>query len=418
MIKLIRVFRYFVLFYFFLFPACTSINKSKSVQVLDNGIIEINAIKAINDARPFPLSKIISDVEFLQLESTVESYFDDITSLSVTDNFILIACQIQDKVLLFSRGGKFIRQIGRLGRGPGEFSNPHFASIDPSEKYIIVKDELLGGLFKFDIHGNIIKHVNINNICPARANKQPVFIDESHFCLSFSRPIHQVDNHHNIAVFNMDLNLVESQIYRPNNDSLCLLNLSGQDIFNGHSSCFYWESFIDLVYSIKLGDEPQPVYHINKDGTGQPFDYLNGRDRSRSGLDYNIIVGITDLPRYLLFAMYNDFDGLNQLIYDKRRREAFKNNDLSNCFSYLVKGSESTFWDNDIFGYPKIFIDFYFPDQNFIISPVYLDRFDPIELECLKEVNVLKPEKRDHLVQLIENSTGEELPLLVILHSK
>lgn len=61
----------------------------------------------------------------------------------------------------------------------------------------------------------------------------------------------------------------------------------------------------------------------------------------------------------------------------------------------------------------------YQPNQNIIVSQIRLGRVsDMIDLECLSQKKVKLPKKRDQLVDLIENVTGEELPLLVLLKMK
>ena len=416
--RTIKKLSYSIGIYLLLISSCTSNSNSESAQILENGIIEINTVKATQEARAFPLSKIVTEIDFIQLESTVKSYFNHMTSLSVTDNFILIASTEKSKVLLFDREGDFIRQIGKTGRGPGEYLKPLFASMDPRERFVIVKDAFSGNLFKYDMEGSILEQVNIKDICPTDPNNQPVFIDDNHFALSFDRPSHPVDNHFNIAIFDLELNLIERKIPIPNNDSLCLKNLSSQDIFEGTNSNYYWENCIDILYSIQLSKKSQAKYYINMDGTGQSIDYLTGRNLSKNGLEFNLVLSITDLPRYLLFALYNDFEGLSQVIFDKKKFEAFKIDDQRGCFSSLPNGSEATLWDNDIFGYPKIIIDFYFSQQNLLVSPINLERVSPTELECLKEMDVLNPEKRDHLVKMVESASGEELPLLVFMTTR
>jgi len=54
--------------------SCNVSDKSKTV-ILDNEVVDINITEALKDIREFNLSEIIRDVEFITLESTVESYF-------------------------------------------------------------------------------------------------------------------------------------------------------------------------------------------------------------------------------------------------------------------------------------------------------------------------------------------------------
>lgn len=68
-----------------------------------------------------PLSSIGSSVEYIALESSPESYFSVRRQISLSENYILVADKQLNRVLLFNRDGKFLRQIGKSGKGPGEF---------------------------------------------------------------------------------------------------------------------------------------------------------------------------------------------------------------------------------------------------------------------------------------------------------
>ena len=54
---------------------CISKHNSATVKILDNGVVDINVLKVAQNPRDFPLSKIVKDVDFIQLESTVESCY-------------------------------------------------------------------------------------------------------------------------------------------------------------------------------------------------------------------------------------------------------------------------------------------------------------------------------------------------------
>lgn len=396
---------------------CSGKTKSESVNILKNGAIEINVFKAIEDARDFPLSKIIDDVEFVQLESTIDSYFSMYSSLNVTDQYILITSEFERRVLLFNRSGKFIRQIGSQGKGPGEYIYPHFATIDPQERFIIIKDAQGGNLFKYDLNGSILKQVDISDLCPNRPSWKPVFLDNNHFALSFNRPLISKNDHFNIAVFDLELNLVDRMIHIPNNDSLCLTNLSSQKLLEGKDNLISWESFVDTVYSVDLGEKPKPKYYINMDGNGHSIDFLTGRDMTTPNSGFYSAGVFADLPDFLVFLLYNN-DNLNQIIFNKKKKIAFTLNDQKNCNSTRINNYDPPIWNNDLFGFPKVLIQSYFPKQNLVAFPIYIEEVSPADLECMQKVNVLLPEKRDQLTEMIKSYTGEELPLLTLMHVK
>ena len=379
-------------------------------------MVKIDVLKAAQNERDFPLSNIVSDVEFVQLESTIESYFSLIKSYTVTDHYILITTQVEKKVLLFKRSGKFLRQIGQKGQGPGEYFNPCFATIDPSEENIIVKDEQGGNLFKYDMNGKIIKQANIKHEISTKPNCQPVFLDNKHFALSFKRPLAPTEGFYSVAVFDLDLNLVKKIIHKPNNDRLCLTNLSGQVLLNGSDGVHYWERFVDTIYSIDNRITEKPTYYLDMNETGYTLDFLTGRNMTKSGKDFNRVSLNADLPGFLIFTLQEN--GSSPIIYDKKSGEAFTPSDQKKQNLSYDKGRHNHIWDNDIFGFPKLYLRSYFPNQNLLTSIVYLARVSPADLEYTKSKNVISPIKRDQMSKIIQDYSGEELPLIVLLKVK
>jgi len=84
------------------------------------------------------LSQFADDISYVKLESRPGCFIGRIRKYSVTDNFILIYDFKQSQVMLFDRQGKFLRNISRSGKGPGEFVFPKDARISHDEKYVLI----------------------------------------------------------------------------------------------------------------------------------------------------------------------------------------------------------------------------------------------------------------------------------------
>jgi len=59
-------------------------------------------------------------VIYVPLETTKESFVDNFKQVWMNDSFILICCY-RAGLLLFQQDGKFVRRIGKIGRGPGKY---------------------------------------------------------------------------------------------------------------------------------------------------------------------------------------------------------------------------------------------------------------------------------------------------------
>ncbi|MDR0995723.1 MAG: 6-bladed beta-propeller [Tannerella sp.] len=86
-----------------------------------NGIPAIPMDKAVGKIQPLSLSRIAASVEYVPLETNDSSLVPSrrLCDIQAADDYFFLNCR--RSLLEFSRKGKFIRQIGRQGKGPGEF---------------------------------------------------------------------------------------------------------------------------------------------------------------------------------------------------------------------------------------------------------------------------------------------------------
>lgn len=60
-------------------------------------------------------------MEIVSLEVTDESLIGEITKMKVTDSDIWVKHYKDNHVLRFSRSGKFLNKVGKVGQGPEEY---------------------------------------------------------------------------------------------------------------------------------------------------------------------------------------------------------------------------------------------------------------------------------------------------------
>lgn len=107
------------------------------------------------------LTTIASSVEAINLEFTDQSMLSDrIQRILFDDSFILIYDYRLKSVLLFERNGKFIRQIGRVGQGPGEYTAIVDMAADFKRKHIYVSTTPIK-IICYDFDGKFISTLSI-----------------------------------------------------------------------------------------------------------------------------------------------------------------------------------------------------------------------------------------------------------------
>jgi hypothetical protein len=91
---------------------------------------------AFDNPQKIPLSEIGSELEYIPLESKPACMLGEINKLVLTDSFIFVSDV--KKLLQFNRNGEFIKSIGSIGRGPGEYKSVIDFFIDQPDKKIYI----------------------------------------------------------------------------------------------------------------------------------------------------------------------------------------------------------------------------------------------------------------------------------------
>ena len=114
--------------------SCTHGKKQQTSTTETNGVAVINLSENISDASSLPLSDAVAKVEFVCLEATNEALTAGIHLVQVTDHDIWIAHYKDNRILRFSRSGKFLNMVGNIGQGPGEYVTLGEFLIDENHK--------------------------------------------------------------------------------------------------------------------------------------------------------------------------------------------------------------------------------------------------------------------------------------------
>lgn len=108
-------------------------------------------------------AKMLTEVEYIPLETTKESLFNRIEHLETTTNHFIIFDWKGDAVLIFDRAGKFVARLEPPGKSPG-INQPAFYSfsVDHPRNEIIVRSgiwDLAPFLFVYDMKGKLLRKI-------------------------------------------------------------------------------------------------------------------------------------------------------------------------------------------------------------------------------------------------------------------
>ena len=145
------------------------------------GIITIDLESNIKNFKPMKLSEIASSVDYIPLQSSSDFMIGYIGSIDVSEQFIVVGAKqgMDTKILLFDNKGNYIREIGRQGKGPGEYQitgRPYFLDDCIYVPSVIGKPNVL----IYDITGKFIKACSypLHHISSIHSNWLPISPNE------------------------------------------------------------------------------------------------------------------------------------------------------------------------------------------------------------------------------------------------
>ncbi len=124
----------------------------------------INILKSLNEKKTVQLSRFVKGVSYIPVETKSGIVLAGDAEIEVTDEFIIVRNGKHDmkyQILLFDRKtGKFIREIGKQGRGPNEYQVYSYIPFNSDKREIYA----LGPsrqILVYDLSGKIIDRINI-----------------------------------------------------------------------------------------------------------------------------------------------------------------------------------------------------------------------------------------------------------------
>jgi len=142
-----------------LFSEC----KKKSIAYTTNingSEVVICPVNKVNDTIQLQLSSLIESCNVVKLQNTTEALFDRAWHTEVSDDYICIKSHGRLPVKLFDKNGQFLRNIGTIGRGPGEYSALNGVQFNQKgDMLFLLPFGTTREILVYDISGNHIKDI-------------------------------------------------------------------------------------------------------------------------------------------------------------------------------------------------------------------------------------------------------------------
>lgn len=144
---------FLIIFTLILIGQTSLLERTSKIQLGDFITTNVNAIG---------LKEIVENIEYVKLESKPECVLGRIQWLVGSRDFFFVGDI--NGISQFKRTGEFVRKIGQIGRGPGEYPGLIDLAADESEQRLYVLANYVRKVFVYDFAGKFLNSIQLDDI--------------------------------------------------------------------------------------------------------------------------------------------------------------------------------------------------------------------------------------------------------------
>lgn len=230
---------------------------------IKSNLTVINLAESFSRQQEVPLSRFVDIITYVSLENSPQVKIGGSVYYEVTDEYIIVRQRGEyerHQILLFDRNsGKFIREIGKEGQGPDEFTYHCFIPFNPSKKELYARGagrEIL----VYDLLGRNKDKINIPDIKDENGNvvrlstKNIYFeniLDDNIFVGNFSNTygneksrVILLSKEGILKIFPNYQALIQPINFIPH------INKANANYYSWNNKLYYLEAFCDTLYQV------------------------------------------------------------------------------------------------------------------------------------------------------------------------
>ena len=317
-------------FVLLLWIGLSSCHSSNNKEVYADGILRIKVCPTKDNVNYLYASEVISDIEYIPLETSAQCLVDEYFSAKISENYILVTDR--QHCILFSRQGKYIRHIGRQGQGPEEYNIVGNVTIDEKSNMIYMSG--LYELLAYRISGEFVKKLNLREFFNKTGITGPiqkvVHWKDNLFCANIYLGYGK-ENYH-FVIFSLDgqvIKLLPNFIKFEIESNVSYLSYGDDaDIYLYNGQLSYKKVISDTLF--RINDRLEFVPEVIFDFCGRNAPANIRTQKNVDGSIYTFIRYIRELENYILFSC--DFGNITpkgqpaspfalHCLYDKNSKE-------------------------------------------------------------------------------------------------
>lgn len=226
-------------------------------------VCSLNKLKS--NTVTIPLSSLVENCTLVQLETSSEAYFKPWFT-TVTDKYIGVRQQGGNPYKLFDRSGKFLCNIGSVGRGPGEYSISLYDDIIDDKNGLIYLASMNGDrILVYNVSGKFVKDI----VAPHQLKKPKMFLADNILTV-----VHMAFRDDKAIALQFDVNTgqILKELVPPAH--LLSQNFDGE-IFNTRNTTdifdFYHTSSDTLYHFDAKNNKIQPLFTMTYSSSEKPW---------------------------------------------------------------------------------------------------------------------------------------------------
>ena len=375
-----------------------------------NKFFVVDYASVLNNKTKVNLSQLTDNIEYITLETNENCLLHRMAKYFFTDDFIFV--DNSTHILQFDRSGKFIKQIGTPGRGPGEIGLIRQLSVLDEQKQLLVQTNWAHKLYYFSYDGDFIKAAPYKGeIWKIKANtvNRLVYFNPCHsgqedymFALIdyAGDTLDVVCNHYKWENKRPPVNMITYNLYVPfyfyNN------NISFKSMHNDTVYTVYGDS-IRPEYLVDLGDLQLPQeYRVEINTTRGAFEEFKERSK---GYRYCTVFESNELL-FISSGDYQEFKTVYKMIYDRPAGSGRLLIDKHNDPGMII---------NDIDGGPDFWPLGTVNDSTVYMPVLPLDLKNKDFRDKLTKAEGVDPEKKNELINIIDGLSESDNSVLMIV---
>ncbi len=359
----------------------------------------------IDKAIELPVSQLVEDIQFIALETNANCFMDrDISKIELFNSRIYISDY--KYIYKFDLNGKFLRRIGKQGRGPGEYSPNGFQTflIDKRNQQLIIFDLVSQRMIVYDLDGKFVRGKSIDFL-PGPME----WISEESFVISNLNFTYENEPWRDFYILDREAKTVGKNKFMKQPDKSYGIVIYPPIYYTYRGKTRYKNPHENIIYDIDGSKKPEPVYYLDYGKYEKFSDVDDVQVRVKNNVGTNRanpksfekigLLGLSETNAFL-FIFYVHQEQRKVGVYDKNEK-AF--------YQLIEKETKLYGFKDDLYGGLPIF------PENGIREDVLYTHFDMFQLkEEQNRTSGLDPV----LKQIVESGDENDNPVVVIAKLK